>query len=194
MDQIQHNPGVLGSIFGGERPSGKEIFMHPHEESILEEAIEILQSSDTGAHLLGVVNEKDLRVRVIKNRNPHGYVPGERLIYLGMPPDQEKPDPLTVLELGAAIRNIEHEIVGFVVPGDDQDPLMAASMRHAKYLDIIVYMCRIAIELGDSMKTAEYVDAIEDLGHGDVLRAYLAEAGNEELANAYAEAHKRVQQ
>jgi hypothetical protein len=55
-------------------------------------------------------------------------------------------------------------------------------------------MCRIAIELGESLGTTEYVDTIEKLGHGDILRAFLAQAGNEELAKAYADAHKKIQQ
>lgn len=194
MDNIQHNPGVLSSIFGGEPQPSTTIFTHPNEEEVLVKAIEILQQSDTGAHLLGVLHEKKLGVRVIKNRNAHGYAPNLEIIYLGAPPDKAEPDTFTVLELGAAIREIEQEMVGFTMPDQESDPLMAASVRHAKYLDIIVYMCRIAIELGEKLSTTEYVETIEKLGHGDILRAYLVQADNEELVTAYAEAHKKVQQ
>ncbi len=194
MDNIQHNPGVLSSIFGGEPKSATIGFSHPNEEEILVKTIEILQKSDTGAHLLGVLNEKNLGVRVIRNRNAHGYTANFQIIYLGVPPDKAEPDAYAVLELGGAIREIEQELVGFSLPKEGEDPLMAASIRHAKYLDIIVYMCRIAIELGKSLSTTEYVDTIEKLGHGDILRALLAQTGNEHLVSAYAEAHKKVQQ
>lgn len=194
MDQVQHNPGVLSSVFGGDSQPASSVFIHPNEEHMLTKAIEILQKSDTGAHLLGVLHEKKIGVRVIKNRNAHGYTPNLQIIYLGAPPDRDEPDAFTVLELGAAIREIEQELVGFTIPDEKEDPLMAASVRHAKYLDIIVYMCRISIELGEKLGTSDYVDTIDKLGHGDILKAYLARAGNEELARAYTEAHKKVHQ
>jgi hypothetical protein len=152
-----------------------------------------VQKSETGAHLLGVLNEKDIGVKVIKNRNAHGYTPDMKNIFLGVPPEQEEADTFVVLELGGAVREIEQDIVGFKMPREDEDPLTAASIKHAKYLDIIVYLCKIAIELEKSTGSTEYVETLEKLGHGDVLQAYLAQAGDEEMISAYAKAHNKVQ-
>lgn len=192
MNQEQRYPGVLTSVFGGDPGSVAETILHPDAKNVLAKTADILKTSPTGAHLLGVIYEKGVGVRVIKNRNAHGYSPTMDMIYLGAPPETTEPDPYVVLEFGAAMREIEQEMLGFTMPREDEDPLTAASIRHTKYLDIIVHMCRIAIELGEELKSTEYVDAIEDLGHGDVLKSLTAQSSDEAVVDAYSKARDEV--
>ena len=192
MDQ-PHTPGLLQSIFGGGAEGPKEdMFAHPHEKHIIESAIDILKESETGAHLLGVGYAKKIKFHVFKNRNAHGYSPELTDIYIGAPPEQSEPDPYLILEMGAALRNIEQEYVGFTMPPEGTDPLHVAATRHAKFLDIVVFMCKIGHELSRVTDSDEYIKAIEALGHGEILKAHLAQSGQEEMVDAYYKAHEKV--
>ncbi len=193
-EQIQQS-SVLQSVFGrGAMGVGETSYFHPLELELLTKTMEIMQKTQIGRHLLGVVDAKKVGIRVIKNRNAHGYSPDLKKIFLGLPPEMTEPDAHTVLELTAAIREVEQEIVGFRVPDEKSDPLGAAAAKHAKYLDIIVHMCKMAHELTEIDGSTEYVAAIERLGHGDILKAHLAEVSNDEIYNVYKDVNEKVSQ
>ncbi len=187
-EDIKH--GMLTGIFGGKPVAPSEMFTHPHEIPLLTKIIEVLRKSETGTHLIDVLDAKKIRVRVIKHRNAHGYTPDNKMIYLGAPADMEEPDEQVVLEFGAAIREIEQEMVGFTMPDEKSDPLMAASVKHSKILDIIAFMCKIAIELEAEIEPASYVETIENLGYGEALQMYVSMVDDPKIIEAY----KRVRQ
>lgn len=183
--------GLLSSIFGGKPTTPADMFIHPLELELLTKTMEKLQKSETGAHLLGVVNEKELGIRVIKNRNVHGYAADHKTIFFGLPPNMTEPDGFAVLELGAAIREIEQEMVGFTLP-DDDDPLLLASTRHAKFLDIVVFMCKIAYEIKENTGSDECIKALFKLGHEDTYQAVISEMELEEIASVYENANNAI--
>jgi hypothetical protein len=184
---MDHNqiPGVLSSIFGGKPVPPAEMFAHPEERNILVTAIDILKQSSTGAHLLGILNEKDIGVRVIKHRNAHGYTPSEKMIFLGAPPTLKEADSFVVIEFAAGIREVEQELVGFTLPPEGADPLEIASVRHAKTLDIVAYMCRVSIELAVETGSTAYIETMKSLGYDEALRMYVAQADDKKVTKAY---------
>ena len=62
-----------------------------------------------------------------------------------------------------------------------------AAVMHAKNLDSIVYMCKVVHELTNSLHFSDLLDELNDLGHSTVYKAYVKEASDLELAEAYAE-------
>ncbi|NCC21988.1 MAG: hypothetical protein EOM26_05945 [Alphaproteobacteria bacterium] len=190
MDQHQQPQGMLSGIFGGTPMSPGEMFTHEREEDILASAIAVLKLSETGRHLLGVLKERDVGVRIIKNRNAHGYAPSPSIIYLGVPPQLSEADAYTIIEFAAAIREIEQDLMGFTMPEKPDDPLEAAQVRHAKTLDIVAYMCKVSLELEVEIGNASYVGAMERLGLGEALRMYLTQMGDEAAIEAYENAQK----
>lgn len=172
--------------------SGSVSYAHPHEKEILKKARMVLKQSATGARLLEVIESRKIPVHVIKNRNAHGMSPDKSTVYVGLPPSQEEPDAHMILELGGGLRSMEQEIMGFTVPDEEKDPLGAATMKHAKFLDIVVHMCKIGHELTESSSIADYINAIEALGHGEIYQAHLEQSGDREMVEAYARAREKA--
>lgn len=165
------------------------VYDHPNESALIEGLISILAESPTGNRLLTMSRDYKVKIHVIKGTGPQGYTTEGKALYLTIPPTRKKPKPVDILNLGAALREIEHEIMGFSVPAaGEADPIEIASLVHAKFLDIIVHMCKIGREMAEKNADKAYIDAIEDLGHGDIYKAFLAEMGGEDLAEVYLQA------
>lgn len=181
----------LQGAFGAQRGNAARVglsYDHPNEGGLVEALTATLAESPTGNRLLTMGHDYKVNIRVVKGAGPKGYTTEGKALYLAIPPARKKPRPVDVLNLGAALREIEHEIMGFAVPSPGQaDPLEIASLVHAKFLDIIVHMCKISREMVEKKADKAYVDAIEDLGHGDIYRMFLAETGEEGLVEAYLE-------
>ena len=181
-------PG-LQNAFGEQRGDSARVglsYDHPNETALKEALIQTLAESPTGNRLLTMGRDYKVNIRVVKGTGPQGYTTEGKALFLAAPPARKKPKPVDVLNLGAALREIEHEIMGFAVPAPGQaDPLEIASLVHAKFLDMIVHMCKISREMVEKKADKAYTDAIEDLGHGDIYRTFLAEMGDEGLVDAY---------
>lgn len=174
--------------------SGSVSYAHPHEKEILKKARMVLKQTKTGQELLDIANKWGVTIKVFKNRNAHGLAQDRQTAYVGLSPSQEEPDALMILELAAALREVQHILMGYTVPDESTDPLGAATAKHAKFLDIVIQMCKIGHELTESMGTSEYVDILEDLGHGEIYKAHVAEASKQQIVDKYVEAHEKVQQ
>lgn len=162
---------------------------HPNESALVEALNTILTESATGNRLLTMSRDYKIKLHVVKGTGPKGYTTEGKTLYLAIPPTRKKPKPVDILNFGAGLREIEHEIMGFAVPAaGEADPIEIASLVHAKFLDIIVHMCKIGREMVEKNADKAYIDAIEDLGHGDIYKAFLAEMGGEDLAEAYLQA------
>lgn len=182
----------LQGAFGARRGDPSRlglVYDHPNEAALAEALKAALAESPIGNRLLTMGNDYKVKIRVVKGAGPQGYTTEGKALYLAVPPARKKPKPVDVLNLGAALREIEHEIMGFAVPAPGEaDPIEIASLVHAKFLDIIVHMCKIGREMVEKRADKAYIDAIEDLGHGDIYRAFLAETGEEGLAEVYLQA------
>lgn len=158
-------------------------YKHPDEARLLGEMKDMLGKSDTGSRLLKMIGEQNITLHVIKGNVVQSFVENGYDISITASPDQKHPEVGQVLELGGAIREAEQFIVGFV-EDPNMDELSRANMTHAKFLDKIVFMCKIGSELKKDFGNSP-VEALEDFGFGDIYQAYLSEADQYGLEDAY---------
>lgn len=157
-------------------------YKHPDEARLLYEMKDTLSQSDTGARLLQLVNDQGIKIHVVKGTVTQSFVDGID-ISITAAPGMDLPEVSQVLELGGAIREVEQYLVGFIVD-NSMDPLTRANMTHAKFLDKIVFMCKIGSELEKELGNLP-IKAIEAFGFGDIYQAYLSEAGQESAKDVY---------
>lgn len=158
-------------------------YKHPDEARLLYEMKDTLSQTETGKYLLGVVESQGIDLHVIKANIVQSFVEN-RTINITAPPNQDLPEVTQVLELGGAIREVEQNLSGFI-EDPAMDPMTRANTAHAKFLDKIVFMCKIGSELEKDLGDLPS-RALDKFGFGDIYRAYLSEAG---IENAYIEAY-----
>lgn len=164
------------------------VFEHPNEKSLKEAILAELARVPTGARLAGTAAEYQVDIRILKGTPiGQGFTTEQKILYVTIPTRRVNPKPVDVLQTVGGLREVEQTIMGYVIPSLDGDPLDRAAMVHAKYLDTVVYMCKIASEMVEKIKNEQYIDAIEELGQGDIYRAYKAEQKGTALVDAYFE-------
>lgn len=176
----------LKAIYGDNCERYTDIdYRHPVEKRLLIELKAILSECDTGKHLIEVSNELKLNIYLIKHNRVRGNALGGKILMLSLPENKTKVEPIMVLELAAALREAEQTHLGFEVPGKDTTPLEFAAMNHAKNLDVVVHMCKVAAELSQSPNKTGYADALEEQGLGGIYDAYVRDFSSDEIVDTY---------
>lgn len=164
------------------------VFEHPNEKLLREAILAELVKVPTGARMAETATDYAVDIRFLKGTPiGQGFTTEGKTLYITVPTRRVNPKPVDVLQAVGGLREVEQTIMGYVIPPLDGDPIDRAAMVHAKYLDTVVHMCKIASEMVEKLKNEQYIEAIEELGHGDIYKAYLAEQRGTALVNAYFE-------
>ena len=181
----EHTGNLTGS-FGDKGTNVNQIaYGHPYADSIIEGAKEVLKESETGQTLIQVHEKYDFPIHVIKGTGESGYSPQTKVIYLQIPGKISKTDAKDIIKLAKALREAEHEVIGFTAPDPSKDFIKYASVMHAKNLDSIVFTCKVVKELTNSSYFSDLLDALTYFGYIDAYKAYENNASEKELFDAY---------
>ena len=162
-------------------------YRHPQSEKIIEEALEIIRESETGAHLIQVAKKGNIPLHVFKSEEgKSSYIPDSNAIYIGASEKTKEAGPSQVIAVILTLREAEQEMIGLSAP-DPADMLNYATVMHTKNLDALVYMCKVIHEM-EVKKTDHYtvlLDEVKSLGHNSLYQAYVTEEDETGLAQAY---------
>lgn len=178
----------LGGTFGGKTKGSQISYGHPHADTILTSALDIISQTETGRLLMKACKKGNIPIHVIKGTGQSGFSPQARIIYMQVQGKKEKADADDILALIKAMREADQELIGLTAPDPMKDIMKYAAVIHTKNLDAIVFTCKVVKELTNSSYFKELLDGLGKLGYGKVYKAYIKNASEEELFDAYAEA------
>ena len=159
---------------------------HPHAESIIEGAEEVLKESETGRLLLRAKDKCKVPVSVMKGEGEAGFSPDAKAIYVQVSGKVTKPDAKLILQYVKALREADQHYLGFVAPDPNKDIMEYATVMHAKNMDAIVFVCKFVKELTNSLLFSDLIDAISQLGYKEVYSVYDKDGSDEDIFSAYA--------
>jgi hypothetical protein len=160
-------------------------YRHPHEGELLKKLEEVLNGTNTGKRLVESIKNFEIPIRLIKGQDLYGFSIEGKAVYVSLPHNKTETSPRLVLELVAALRSAEQDLMGYGDPSDDIEPLEYAAMHHAKNLDLVVHMCRVAYEEKNKTNNNDYIDALEEMGHGGLYDAYSRDFAPNDLVDVY---------
>ncbi|MFA5592217.1 MAG: hypothetical protein WC989_02760 [Micavibrio sp.] len=185
MSDKETTSGLSGA-FGNKGLKANHVsYGHPHGKEILEEILDVLKQSPTGVTLFNVHTMYKFPIQIIKGTGESGFSPQSKIIYIQIPGAAQKADGKHIIQTIKALREAEHEIIGFTAPDPSKDFMKYASVMHAKNLDSIVYVCKVMKELTNSSRYQELLDALVAFDYSDVYKAYMSNASEKELFDAY---------
>ncbi len=188
MSENETPSGGLGSTFGSKTKGSQISYGHPYSQSIIDSALDVIGQTETGQVLIRACKKGGIPIHVIKGTGQSGYSAQARIIYLQVSGKKEKADSDDILSLIKAMREADQELIGLTAPDPMKDIMKYATVMHTKNLDSIVYVCKVVKELTNSSILTDLLDGLGKLGYGNVYKAYLKNASEEELFDAYAEA------
>lgn len=180
---------LTGSFGHAELEARDRFYNAGDTEALLRKIKDILKKSPNGARLLEVAESKNVSFKFIKSKKLQSATTPNLELFLAAEPGQDEPHMTQVLECGGALREIEQYLMGFKIPQKEDDPLEKANMAHTKFLDKIVSMCRIAIDL-ESLYSEEVKKAIKAFGYEDIYKAQVNALGDEQTKKIYMDAQK----
>jgi hypothetical protein len=178
----------LGSTFGAKTKGSQIAYGHPNADSIRESALAVISQAATGKLLIKACHKGNIPLHVIKGNGIAGFSPQARVVYLQVAGKKETAEAVDILMLIKAMREADQELIGLTLPDPLKDLMKYATVMHTKNLDAIVYTCKVVKELTNSSVYKDLLDGLAKLGYGKVYSAYLKDASEEELFDAYAEA------
>jgi hypothetical protein len=178
----------LGGAFGGKTKGSQISYGHPYAESIIESAMAVITQAPTGRLLIKACQKGQIPIHIIKGNGIAGFSPQARVVYLQMGGKKEVAEAVDILMLIKAMREADQELIGLTTPDPMKDLMKYATVMHTKNLDAIIYTCKVAKELTNSSVYKDLLDGLAKLGYGKVYSAYLKDASEEELFDAYADA------
>lgn len=186
MSDKETTSSGLSGAFGNKGLKANHVaYGHPHGKEILEEILDVLKQSKTGVTLFNVHTMYKFPIQIIKGMGESGFSAPAKIIYLQIPGNAKKADGKHIIQTIKALREAEHEIIGFTAPDPAKDFMKYASVMHAKNLDSIVYVCKVVKELTNSSRYQELLDALTAFEYIDVYKAYISDATEKELFDAY---------
>lgn len=170
----------------GDNHGSPTSYVHPDNASILSQARHYLKSSPTGARLLQLADQRDITVRILANKDVTRFVPDAGHVYLGVAGDTEPDYRHLTLNLGGALREAEHFLVGYAPPDPkNSDPTDFAALSFAKELDIIINMCRVAEDIHANGILENVLDALGEMGHGEIYQSYKEQQSTGEMLDTF---------
>lgn len=169
----------------GNHHASTRSYTHPESEYILAQARSYLSQSETGKRLLRMADQRDIAVNILASKDITRFVPDAGHVYLGLASDAAPDYRHLVLNLGGALREVEHFLVGYAPPDHNTDPVDFAALSFAKELDIIINMCRIAEELHACDALQNILDALEEMGHDEIYQSYKVQQSTGEMLDTF---------
>lgn len=178
----------LGGAFGGKTKGSQINYGHPNSDAIRDSALAVIKQAPAGQLLMKACHKGNIPLHIIKGNGVAGFSPQARVVYLQVSGKKEIADPVDILMLIKAMREADQELIGLTTPDPMKDLMKYATVMHTKNLDAIVFTCKVVKELTNSSQYKELLDGMAKLGYGKVYSAYLKDASEEELFDAYADA------
>lgn len=178
----------LGGAFGAKTKGSQIGYGHPYSDTIRESAMAVISQAPTGKLLMKACHKGNIPIHIIKGNGVAGFSPQARVVYLQMAGKKEYADSVDILMLIKAMREADQELIGLTTPDPMKDLMKYATVMHTKNLDAIIYTCKVVKELTSSSVYKDLLDGLAKLGYGKVYSAYLKDASEEELFDAYADA------
>lgn len=178
----------LGGTFGSKTKGSQIGYGHPHGDAIVNSAIEVIAKTQTGQLLMKACRKGGIPIHVIKGNGTSGFSAQARVVYLQAPGKKEKADPEDIIMLIKAMREADQELIGLTAPDPLKDIMKYATVMHTKNLDAIIFTCKVVKELTNTSGFKDFLDGMAKLGYGKVYKAYIKDASDEELFDAYADA------
>ena len=160
-------------------------YTHPDNAAILSQARNYLAQSITGKRLLQLADYRGIETRILANKDTTRFVPDAGHAYLGLSANEDPDYRHITLNLGGALREAEHFLVGYAPPDQNYNPVDFAALSFAKELDIIINICRIAEEIRDSDALLNILDALEEMGHGGIYQSYKEQQSTGEMLDSF---------
>lgn len=180
----------LSGAFGDKGTKVNAIaYGHPHTEEIIESARAVIRESQTGVVLLRVMDHFRIPVQIIKGNGESGFNPELKVIFLQVPGNIKKATTAVIFNIIKALREADQEYAGFKAPDPLKDVIEYAGFMHARNLDSITHICKVAKELTETSHIPDLLDTLAKLGLDSVYKAYLKGASREELYDEYANAY-----
>ena len=180
MTSSQSPLDKLRGLIGHKAPSART--MNPEKyRQLLEQA---LAESPTGSRLLRVASQQRIGIHVIPGKDSSGYIPETRSVFISLPPHLSTISAEKVLELGAYLRQAELQLLGHKNPEESMNSHDYTVAYDAKMIDSLAIMCKIASELNDK-GDSKFVDALIQMGHGELYKAYKKHGQGAELTDVY---------
>lgn len=164
-------------------PQGYETltYIHPHEDSILEQTKTLLFKSETGQRLMKIAQEKDVPVRVLGSPNYQAFTSNRPAVTMLMPAAQHTADYHQALILAGALRDAEQILGNFPRPSKEEPPAIYFAVNYDKNLNILMEICKIVEEL----EVPEAFAAMRRIGIEDVYQGYKKGAAPDEMLQIY---------
>ena len=164
-------------------------YSHPHGEKIINEAIEALSESETGAKLLTLLTQKKVPLHIMKGQGDSGFSPEMMTIIIHVSGKTTSLSADILINIIRALREAAQEIGGFVTPDPRKDVVHYAEFIHARNIDSITTVCKILKELTNSLLFPVLMKSLSKLGLKNMYDAYLEGASREELLGHYIDAY-----
>jgi len=185
--ETENGENKLQGAFGDRGTNVNAIaYGHPHAESIIEQAEQIIRESETGQLLLKAKSIANIPVSVMKGMGEAGFSADSKVIYLQISGKVNKPDAKIILQYVQSLREAEQHFLGYKVPDPDKDIMEYATVMHAKNMDAITFVCKFVKELTNSSYFSVLIDAIGHMGYKEVYEVYVKDGSQEEIFEAYA--------
>lgn len=153
-------------------------------EALIAKLKAALSQSETGARLVQMADQNKIKIRLLKSKHLQSAATEQREVFLAAEAGQTDPQMHQLLEFGGVLREAEQILMGFSVPVKGEDELEKASRIHSKYLDKIVHMCKIGLEL-EIFYGERVLSAIRQFGYEDMYNAHKNSLGHQEVEKIY---------
>lgn len=163
---------------------------HPHGERILDEALDALRESETGALFVKILLTMKTPVHIMKGTGESGFSAELGAIYLQVPGKISSVTGDVVINLAKAIREAEHDFEGVKAPDPMKNVIEYAGFMHSRNVDSIYYVFKIIKELTNSLLFPVLMGSLTNLGLENMYKAFLEGKKKEELYDYYSDAYE----
>ena len=158
--------------------------VHPKEEKILEQTRGLIEKTRTGKRLLDMMDENDVRVRVLGSCNYQAVATNKPEIFLFMPSAQYTADYHQALQLVGAMRDVEQILCAYPRPSWEEPEEVFFAVSYDKNLNLLCEICKMVEEL-DEQGIEEGTSAMRRIGIQAVYRGYKNGASPQEMLDIY---------
>jgi hypothetical protein len=179
--------GNLQGTFGQSTPkqnAGGVDYHHPQEEKVRQAIQTSLSQTPTGQELLESASTHKIGLRIIKGKASSGFVPEAKAVYIGLAPELSTPNPETILDAAAYLRQAQLQFLGKKNPDESMTSNEKALAFDTKMLDSLVTLCKITAEHYENGHT-EFVDAMLRMGHGELYESFRRDGQGPELKELF---------
>lgn len=175
----------LQGAFGDKGSKSSVDYEHPHSDELKKKAREMMKPSLTGLSLWKVSEMYNVPLKILKGKGNPTFLADQNVVLVYVPSQATEVTAKLILDLCQGFRLAEQHLLGFTTPSKEEDVFTYASIMHAKTIDAITFMCKTVEELKNQDYYSNLLDEVKKLGHGMVYKAYVEDASDEEMTDAY---------